>query len=303
MKKILIYLSIVLLFLSLAGAGMGYYGFLWAVKNAEVKLLQQLNTHPIIKAGSVHVNLEAKKIHVRQLHLQHERMSMTIPELILSTTHDLPYLIEVARSNKIQKFFLQVQIPEFKINHFKISSKKTLQDISGHVDMSLDINQNHYQLNIGSMNIDRFVNGSLFVRIDAESMNLPLSKQIKTDALKFLQANLKSWEKIRIVEINGQATNEGLGEVIRGMVQIEQRKLNELLQTGIQLLSSGTLSDGEKLSKDVLSTAYYFMNSNSEIGFAIKPQQNITAMDILTNLQSKLDLGVMDLGLRLWVKK
>ena len=303
MKKFLIIFSLVLFSFVIIGAGAGYYGFLWAVKQGELKIARQINANPHLKVESVTVNLEKKYLKLNNLKVDHERLHATFPSIIVSTPHDLPYLIQTAKTKRIQNISLHVNIPDFKIDDLRISPKKDFKDVQGHLAFAVHLDQKRYQLNIEDVAIERLVAGSVNMVIEAQDFDLSVSQKIQNDVAKLVKKNIDTWNEIKILEISGQATNQGLAEMLRNLIQIDQTKLNGLIQTGIQLLSEGKTSDGEKLSKDVLTAAYYFMNSNSEVGFMLKPPQSISTQQILTNLQSKLDLGVMDLGVKLWVKK
>lgn len=303
MKKFFIISCLVIFSLAVIGAGASYYGFLWAIKQGELKIANQLNAHPNLKVDRVSINLEKKYLKLENLKVTHERIRASFPTVIISTPHDLPYFIQTAKTKKIQNISLHVQIPDFKIDELKLSPKKDFKDVQGHVSFAVALDQKRYQLNIEELAIERLVAGSMNIVIESQDFNLNVSKKIQSDVAKLVKKNVDAWNEIKILEVSGQATNQGLGEMVRGMIQIDQSKLNSLMQTGIQLLSEGKTSDGEKLSKDVLTAAYYFMNSNSEVGFMLKPPKDITTQQILGNLQSKLDLGVMDLGVKLWVKK
>ncbi len=303
MKKFFVVFSLVTFSLLVICAGAGYYGFLWAVDQAELKIAKQINAHPNLKVDRVSINLERKILKLDQLKIDHERMKASFPSVVVSTPHDLPYLIQTAQTKRIQNLSLHVAISEFIIDQLKLSAKRDFKNIQGHLNFSIDLDKNQYQLKIEDMAIENVVTGALNLVLNAQEFNLPIDKRIQSNATQLAKKNIDRWNEIKIIEVSGQATNQGLSEIVRNLIQIEQSKLNSLLQAGMQLLGEGKVSDGEKLSKDVLTAAYYFMNSNSEVGFMVKPLQPVTTQQILENLQTKLDLGVMDLGVKLWVKR
>lgn len=303
MKKIVLIGGAVIISLGVIGAGTGYFGLLWSIHKAEVKILQQLNALPQLKVESLKINLEEKGLRLNQVTVQHERIKLIFPEINISTDLGISSVLQGLRSEKVQDLHLHVTVPEFQIEEIKASSKAAWKDLKGHLETDVKINREKYQFTINSLKVDDLIEGSGELHLIGQPMNLRLSKQIQQDLSLLVKKNIQSWEKIKLVSFKGQAINHGLGAEICKMAQIEPNKASQLLQTGIQLLSTGDLSTGEKLSRDVLSSAYYFLNSTSPVGFELHPPKAISTNQILTNLQTKLDLGVLDLGAKLWVKQ
>ncbi|MFN7904622.1 MAG: hypothetical protein ACK5P5_05515 [Pseudobdellovibrionaceae bacterium] len=303
MKKFFAISGILIVSGTIIAAAGSYFGFLWAVNQAEVKILQQLNAQPHLKAKSLKINLENKVVLIEEIQIDHDQIQMTIPELTISTERDFTYLVSLLQTRKLTNIEAKFRIPEFHISQLRLSPKKSFSDIKGHLHFEVDLNQSQYKINISDAAIDKVAEGTVSILFERQALNLNLSKQIQKETKQLIQKNIQGWDQIKILEVSGHAKNQGLAEMVIALVQIEQKKLNSLMQTGIQLLSAGKPSEGEKLSKDILTSAYYFLNSPSDIGFSLKPSQGITPSQVLNNLQSKTDLGFMDLGISLWVKK